>query len=537
MGADDVSLMLTDAENRLYIAHSHGLSPEIQAEVRLALGERVAGRIAATGDPALLTNGIENDPRFPDVTSTGRVRSSIVYPLVAGDRLVGVLNINRVLNRRPFRKQDLERAGVLSSQILLALENARLVRQMVASDRLASVGQLAAGVAHEINNPVAYVLATHSFLREQLAPLRNLDERFQSGADAGTLRAAWEAAGGHAFFEEFGQALDEIGDGAIRIRDIVRDMRSLARSDDGKAVLVDINEVVRSALRVASAEVRHRAVVTSHLEKDVEVRGDAGRLSQVFINLLVNAAQAIGEQPSRRGEVTISSERQGDSILVRVSDNGPGIQPEHLPRIFETFFTTKGPTSGTGLGLSISREIIRSHGGEMRVESVPGQGATFTVKLPAAASFATEVATARPTSPEGEPMPATATKRFRVLFIDDEPSILRAYERTFGRDHDIVIADGGHQALAISAQRHDFNLIVCDLLMPDVSGMEIYRRVREAHPELDGAFVFVTGGVTQKDAQAFLRTVGNQVLEKPFDFGTLREIIEVRTSNKREPKS
>lgn len=540
MAADDVSLMLPDSDNLLYIAHSHGLSPGIQAEVRLALGERVAGRIAAKGEPVLFANGIDKDPRFPDVTSSGRVRSSIVYPLVSGDRLVGVLNINRLSDGRPFRKQDLERAGVLASQILLALENARLVRKMVTSERLASVGQLAAGVAHEINNPVAYVLATHSYLRQQLASLRALDEAFRIGADLGALRAAWDIAGGHAFLEEFGQALEEIGDGAGRIRDIVRDMRSLARSDDGKPALVDVNEVIRSALRVASAEVRHRAVITAHLGTNVEVHGNAGRLSQVFINLLVNAAQAIGEHPSRRGEVVVSSERQGDSVFARVTDNGPGIRPEHLTRIFETFFTTKGPATGTGLGLSISREIIRGHGGDIRVDSESERGATFTVRLPAASSVAAPAPTGnvdlgRKEEPTCEK--DTSTRRFRILFIDDESSILRAYERAFGRNHEVVAAHGGSQALAILAQRHDFSLIVCDLLMADVNGMEIYRRVREAHPELDGTFVFVTGGVTQKDVQAFLRTVGNPVLEKPFDFGALREIIDVRTTRKaEEPK-
>ncbi|MHB8896876.1 MAG: sensor histidine kinase, partial [Candidatus Geothermincolia bacterium] len=529
MGADDVSLMLPGADNTLYIAESRGLTPEVQAEV-LAVGARVAGRVAASREPALIENGLATDPRFADVPSFRRVRSSIVYPLTARERLVGILNINRVTNPRPFRKQDLERASVLASQVLLALENRRLLQGLATSERLAAVGQLAAGVAHEINNPVTCVLSGHAFLREQFKELARLDGLFEEGADIQTLKRARERLGGKAFLEEVGQVLGEAEEGAIRIRDIVRDMRSLAKNDEEKLAVVDLNEPIRSALRVAGAEIRHRATVVTRLGLDVDVLGSAGRFSQVFVNLLVNAAQAIGERHGERNEIIVTSRREGDRVLAELSDTGPGIRPEHLVRLFEPFFTTKGATTGMGLGLSISRDIVRRYGGELRVESSPGQGAKFSIELPAAARIAVAPSAEQAQSRAAANETSRPRSRSRILFIDDEPSILRGYERSFGRDHDVVIAEGGSQALAMLGQRHDFNMIVCDLLMPDVSGMEVYRRAREAYPELDGTFVFVTGGVTQKEVQAFLRTVGNQVLEKPFDFGALREIIEVRNS-------
>ena len=382
MNADDVSLMVPDASNQLHVAYSNGLLPAVRAEVRIPLGERVAGRVAADRKPVLIPNGLSGDPSFHEVPSYGRVRSSIVYPLVAGDRLVGVLNINRTVNTRPFRQQDLERAATLASQVLLALENGRLVGQMVASERLASVGQLAAGVAHEINNPVAYILANHAYLRERMDTLIRMGALIDQGADITMLRGTWERAGGQAFLDDFRQVLGETEDGATRIRDIVRDLRVLGRRDDDKHVPVDLNEVVRSALRITGAELRSRSSVVTRLGDGVQVIGSAGRLSQVFINLLVNAGQAVGSQPGKKNEVVVTTGREGDRVVARVSDTGTGILPENIPRVFEAFFTTKGPTTGTGLGLWISHEIIRDHGGEMHVESPPGCGATFTIVLP-----------------------------------------------------------------------------------------------------------------------------------------------------------
>ncbi len=365
MAADDVSLMLAGVDDTLYIAEARGLALELRSEV-LALGARVAGRVATSREPALIQNGLATDPRFSDVPSFRRVRSSIVYPLAVRERLVGILNINRVGDPRPFRQQDLHRASVLASQVLLALENRRLLESVAGSERLAAIGQLAAGVAHEINNPAACVIAGSAFLRDQLAKIAR-----------GEL-------GGKALIEETLQALEDVAEGATRIGDLARDVRSLARNDEETSAVVDLNEALRSALRVAGAEIRPHATVVTRLGKDVEVLGSAGRLSQVFVNLLVNAAHAVAGQPGTGHEIIVTSHRQGNRVVAEVSDTGPGVRPEHLPRVFEAFFTTKGPTTGMGLGLSISRDIVRRLGGELRVTSPPGRGATFSIDLPAA---------------------------------------------------------------------------------------------------------------------------------------------------------
>ncbi len=289
MEADDVSLMLPATDGSLRVAYSSGLPPEVAASVRLTLGERVAGRIALDKKPALLSEALGSDPRFADVDTFGRVRSSIVYPVVAGERLVAVLNLNR-LAARPFRREDLDRAAVLAAHVLLALENARLVRQMIDSERLASMGRVAAGVAHEINNPVSYVLGNLSFLRDRLGELRRMGSLLDGDADPAALRQAWAAF--EPTLAELDRATSDATEGASRIGEIVRDVRALAGSDEWTRKVFDLSEAVQAALRVAGAVIRGRIQVTVRLESDLRVFASAGRLSQVFVNLLTNAAQA-----------------------------------------------------------------------------------------------------------------------------------------------------------------------------------------------------------------------------------------------------
>ncbi|MES1207817.1 MAG: ATP-binding protein, partial [Pseudomonadota bacterium] len=384
MNADDASLMLPDSEGRLYVAYSSSLL----AEVRAAIGgeERVASRIARSREPVLITNGLGGDPRFSDIQDYKRVSSSIVYPLLTGERLVGVLNLNRASAEHPFRRADVDRAAVLASQAMLALENSRLLRQMVASERLASIGQLAASVAHEINNPVSFVLTSHGFLHKSIGQLGRLAEALKAEPPTSPVRRIWEELGSDTLYTDLVQATDDLAEGVSRIRHIVFDLRGLARTEDAPS-LVDINDAVRSALRVAAAEIRGRSLVTD-LGSGTMITGSTGRLSQVFLNLLVNAAQAVADRRDGKAEILVTTRREGDLVVAEVSNNGPAISPEHVPRIFEPFFTTKNAGMGTGLGLSTSRDIIRRHGGEIRVESSAETGTRFTLVLPAAGTGA-----------------------------------------------------------------------------------------------------------------------------------------------------
>lgn len=358
VAADSVGLWLPEVDG-MHLAHRR-TRPGFESTVA-PLDTAAVTRAAKRGVPLRLPQdcGADVQPQ-----ALGAAKSVIVYPLKTAERLVGVLTISRYAESAGFRRADVESISALAVQVTLALENVRLGQQTVTNERLASIGQLAAGVAHEIKNPVSYVMASLEWLQESL------------GAEAPALTA-----------EEWPQihaALKDAVEGAGRIRDIVGDLKNMSRADTGKHGMVDMNEVVRAALRISAAEVRHRTKVVLQLGEGVQTHGDPGRLTQVLVNLVVNAAQAVAEHRSEGGAVTIRSWLKGGQAKVSVSDNGPGIPVENQARVFETFFTTKAPGVGTGLGLPISRDIARAHGGDIQLKSVAGEGACFTVSLPGA---------------------------------------------------------------------------------------------------------------------------------------------------------
>jgi signal transduction histidine kinase/DNA-binding response OmpR family regulator len=502
MGADDVALMLPGHDDRLYVACSTALTESIRREVHASVGSLVIERARMLREPMLETHP--------------NVHSYIVYPLCARERLVGVLVISRLVNPRAFRKLDVETTAVIASQTLLALENMRLVRQAIAAERFATVGQVATSIAHEVNNPLAYVIASQQLLREQLDHVLALCNQLSAGAPVDELRATFDAAGGHAFVHELVQAADDVREGATRVRDILRDTRALAQTQDAKPAPFDINEAIRSALRIVAAELRHKAEVTTQLAGGLRVVGVPGQLSQVFVNLLLNAAEAFAN--TEGNELQVTSKRIGGHIVITLSDNGPGIPSDQLPRIFDAFYSSK-PSSGTGLGLPMSRDIVRAHGGEISVASTRGIGTSFSIVLPLAAHPVQALATTPP------PFTKPASQRARLLFVDDEPSILRTYHRWFSREHDVVTVDSGQEALAAIRERGDFDLVICDLSMPAMSGMQLYQLIRDEFPALVERIVFATGGATQRELEEFLRSVPNRVLEKPFDLAVLRDLI------------
>jgi signal transduction histidine kinase/CheY-like chemotaxis protein len=354
--ADQASLMVPEGDH-LVLAYSKGFPESARRSHVVRLGEGIAGRVAKEGKPVLIVGRASEDPRFRDVRAHGRVHSSIVYPLMAGTRLVGVLNMSRGQERNPFRPDDLELASVFASQALLALENVSLVRKAVTNERLAFAGRLAAELSHEVANPAGFVISNLEFLVEEL--------RLASGAgSAERLSAARDAL-----------------EGARRIARVVGDMRSALRGEEKALSTCDLNDAVRFALRMSAPQVATAEVVTS-LGEGVQVRGDEARLGQVLLNLLVNAGQALAGRPGAR--VRVTTERTGDEVRATVADNGPGISAADQRRIFDAFFTTKRREAGSGLGLAISREIVAQHGGELTVESEEGKGSRFIVKLPAA---------------------------------------------------------------------------------------------------------------------------------------------------------
>jgi two-component system cell cycle sensor histidine kinase/response regulator CckA len=381
------------------------------------------------------------------------------------------------------------------------------------SEKLASIGLLAAGVAHEINNPAAFVLANIEALAGHL---RLIEEKLRDLPDGGTARLGLTDQ----LFEATA-ILQESKEGMARIHRIVRDLAAFSHADEDTSIPVNVNLAVESALSMLRNELKYRARIERDLGATRMVRASAPRLGQVFLNLILNAAQALEEASAKRNLVRVRTFDDGPTVVVQISDNGPGIQEEVLPRIFESFFTTKPRGMGTGLGLPISLGIVRGLGGEIVVESRPGEGAIFSVRLPADEAIAPIASAPAPVAAR-----AHGYQRRRILAVDDEALLLKAYRRMLGDAHELATALGGHEALRILERDATFDAILCDLQMPDMSGMELYAVVRERFPTLGDRFVFVTGGAFSSDARRFLEESVAAVIQKPFRLEDLLALIE-----------
>ncbi|HEY5373593.1 MAG TPA: ATP-binding protein [Polyangiaceae bacterium] len=377
------------------------------------------------------------------------------------------------------------------------------------TERMASLGTLAAGVAHEINNPLSYVLGSLDVGLRELGDLREL------------LRGR---SGELAHISDAVAALDSAREGAERVRHIVRDLMDFSRAGGAGGEFVDIEAILDAAIRVAWNEIRHRARLVKRYAGLSPVCGDEARLGQVFLNLIVNAAQAIEGEPADN-EIVISTRREDGSAVIEVSDTGSGIAESQLPRVFEAFFTTKAVGSGVGLGLSICRGIVASLGGEISVSSEPRRGTTFKVVLP----FAPEESAARRAVAEPPPEEAESA-RCRILIIDDEPLLGQTLLYAFKGRHDVSICTSGRDGLKRLESDASFDLVLCDLMMPDVSGSAVYESVRQSHPELLHRFVFMTGGAFTDRAREFLAQYPGEQLEKPFNIADVEKMLRRMTA-------
>ena len=390
--------------------------------------------------------------------------------------------------------------------------------RLVQNDRLATLGTLAAGVAHEINNPAAFILLGLDML-----------DRLLKGVGITMDSTAAQGAA---------ELLHELRDSIRRIVDIARDLRLFASppaAEGGRRTIIDVNRTVESALSLTRGQIIERAQLFRRFEEVPPVLMDDGRLAQVVVNLLVNAAQAIPKAYGRDQSITVSTRSDGRTVEIEVRDTGVGIPPEILARIWQPFFTTKHADLGTGLGLSISREIVERAGGQIRAESPPpplegedparaSSGARFVISLPAAGLG--EMVT-----PTTSPLPRTLSTRVRVLVVEDEPSLARALGDELGRLHEVTVVSGALDALA-AIERQSFDVILCDLRMPGMSGEALYTRVAQIDPAHARRFIFMTGVGFGADVERFLAAAGRPVLEKPFSADdALEEIVKVVNRN------
>ncbi|MBN2192624.1 MAG: response regulator [Polyangiaceae bacterium] len=370
--------------------------------------------------------------------------------------------------------------------------------ESIHADRISAVGTLAAGIAHEINNPLAYVLLNLQYIVRELPKLARHPDQLER------LRGR----------------LDEARHGADRVRSIVRDLRDFSLPRQTEEGPVDLVRVMESALKVATRYIEGSAAVVRDYLPAPHARGDAARLEQVFLNLITNAVQAL--PPARRAQnrlhVRVAPGEPG-RVTAEVSDNGVGISPDLIDRVFDPFFTTKPVGVGTGLGLPICFSIVAALGGTISVESQPGRGTTFRVKL---AAMSVEAVEEIPTPP---PPVATSARRARVLVIDDDLPVAEVLQRLLADDFEVEVATSATQALALVRQGPDFDVLLCDLLMPGMSGVDLYGELERDRPGVEERVIFMTGGAFTPRSAEFLAKVRNDRLEKPLDLVELRRAV------------
>ena len=371
------------------------------------------------------------------------------------------------------------------------LEARQLRDKAEMSSRLASIGEMAAGIAHEINNPLTGVIGFSELLLER----KDLPEDTR-------------------------EELKIIYDGSQRVKEIIRRMLTFARQTKPQKNDINLNEVMENTLELRSYVLRTANIeIIKDFDPELpEVFGDPGQMQQVFLNLIVNAEYAMKKAPGR-GKLTIKTERLKDCVRIFVQDDGPGLSPEAKIKLFQPFFTTKAPGEGTGLGLALSLGIVKEHSGSLRAESQPGQGATFVIELPI--TTGDKQVDVKETSPEIK-VPA---KKATVLVIDDEPSVRSLVHVMLAQNgHTVDESDSFDKALDQLAGRA-YDLIFLDVRMPGMSGTELYTEMTKRWPALVGQIIFITGDTSDQATREYLTQHKVPYLSKPFDHKKLEDMV------------
>jgi signal transduction histidine kinase/ActR/RegA family two-component response regulator len=496
-----------EATGRLSALRTYGPHAEITRGLVLEPGEGAAGR-AVVERKILATTDVLREPRV-NISPALRARlehfntgAVVSVPLVAQDRVVGALSLSDVSGRE-FTDDELQALQVFADQAALALENARLYEsaqdslvrlrntqaQLVQAAKMSAVGQLVSGVAHELNNPLSVIIGYGQLLlaRDVPASLRRPVELMVTQGE--------------------------------RMSKIVRNLLYFARQRPPERAAVSIQQVMEQTLALRSNHLTLSGItVQTDFAPDVPLTtGDGQQLEQVFLNLLLNAEQAILEARAQ-GEITLCTRLRADgsTIIAQVIDDGPGIPPDSLPRIFEPFYTTKTVGMGTGLGLSVSYGIVQEHGGRLSVESKPGQTA-FTVELPV-------IAPPERDQPDTQHRVVSGVGKL-ALVVEDEPAVLDLIVTLLGeRGWRVDVAAGGRAAFE-RLRHHRYDVIVSDMRMPDGDGEELYRNALGHDAAYGRRFIFITGDTATQHAWAFLEGTAVPVVEKPFQPRTFEDAL------------
>jgi PAS domain S-box-containing protein len=388
--------------------------------------------------------------------------------------------------------------------------------QLIRSSRLAAIGQLAAGVAHEVNNPAASALLNLEVLEQDVTSLSRDAELAERTCTPALLFDSVRRV-----TREAEEAVRDSSEAVRRIASVVKSLRGFVQISESEIQRVNLNEAITAAVRLVQHQVRQRAVVRTQLRASREVTADRGKLIQVFINLLLNASQAI--EAGGGSTITVTTLDSVDGVIARVDDDGPGVPKDAAPHIFEPFFTTKAADQGTGLGLSLCADIVHRHRGRLELRERSGRGATFEVYLPLHTGLELPV---RSDS-------APPVLRARILIVDDDATLVRAYRRWLGRKHEVIVAYDGEEALQVLDQDQEFDIILCDLMMPRFDGVALYEAVLASKPHLLPRMVFSSGGPTSPRYQEFAKNPDIVFFDKPIPHDRFEQWLSARMRDRR----
>jgi PAS domain S-box-containing protein len=380
--------------------------------------------------------------------------------------------------------------------------------QILQADRLAVLGTLAAGMAHAINNPLSYTLL-------------NLEH---------VARRMREFSGETDYYAEARVRLAEAHDGADRVAKIVRQMRGLSRARPSAPARIDVRSVIENVLAVIGNEVRYRGQLVTRYEPTPRVHASESELEQAFLGLLLYVARLRPDESGFGREIRLSVHHDGQSVVVTISDDGPPLDPAVRARLFDPFSTGKG----TGLGLAMCHAIFASLDGQLVVTSGATSGTTFRATLPAAAPQADDDPRPPPTSRVTIP-PETPSSRARVLVIDDDPGVASALQAMLEANHEVTSVASAREGLRLLLGDLRFDVVFCDLVMPEISGIDLYCALELNRPETLPRIVFMTGGVFTPDAERFLSGLPNPRIEKPFSLARVEQLL-AQAVNRRTTK-
>ncbi len=520
LGADDASLMLLDENRELYIAKSTSLGVDVLAETRLALGERVAGRVAQQAEPVVIHDDVAGDRRFGGVAPMRPIQAAIVCPLTMRGELLGVLNVNRVKVLTRYAERDRQSAMILSSLVALALGNARLHKELQArlqqigdtqeeviqNEKMVALGSLLSGVAHELNNPLCAVLGYGQLLQQE-----DLDARLRKGIEV----------------------IVREGERAARI---VSDLLRFARRDKPEKRPLGLSGVLLKTLDRKSYDLKSsRIEVVTDLDPSLPfVLGDFQQLQVAFTHLITNAQQAMFDHRGH-GTLTIGGAHRDGKVVLTFADDGPGITAENTRRVFDPFFTTKAVGQGTGLGLSVCFAIVRDHGGVLRVSGKPGRGAVFTVEIPVAPPGMAAVSDAAPAERVSFPGPgraASVTGKIeapsagpRILIAEAEPDVqgvLVELLESLGYRADT--ADSAEAAIA-KIRGQDYEALIADIDLPRLDGRRLVETLHATKPGLARRVVFLASDTARPQLIEFTSISGNLLMGKPFRLDAMRDAL------------